>query len=245
MDSPNPRASRGAREPVAQVRRLESQPAGGSWGATSNAVSRPGMRATVDVTRALEDLSLDVGHKRSTDLGLPSPTGTPKSFDSLRATVVEDRRREQRTPSTAPAPTASTLRKAAYLKTKQARVATNSSTRARTSTFLTLRSAFSFSSPFALLTPLSWYSDPFFTDMATPSTWVAAGPRAVSVRHKHTCVAIQDDEVLLFYGGCTNAGTAPAQTLLTYNIGTSLFTIIIPSTRSEGRPKRQLFTPSL
>lgn len=226
MDSPNPRASRGAREPVAPVRRLESVAGGGSWGGSSNAVSRPGMRATVDVTRTLEDLSLDVGHKRSTDLGLPSPTGAPKSFDSLRATVVEDRRREQRTPSTAPAPTASALRKAAYLKTKQARVATNSSTRARTFSF---SSKLLSSSVFALLTRLSYYSDPLFADMATPSTWVAAGPRAVSVRHKHTCVAIQDDEVLLFYGGCTNAGTAPAQTLLTYNISTSLPTNIITS----------------
>ena len=155
MDTPNPRVSRGAREPAAQVRRLESQAAGGSWGGSSSAVTRPGMRATIDVTRALEDLALDVGHKRSTDHGLPSPTGAPKGFDSLRATVVEDRRREQRTPSTAPAPTASTLRKAAYLKTKQARVATNSSTRARTFLFL--------SHPFwlhflRLLTPVSCLS---------------------------------------------------------------------------------------
>ena len=132
MDTPSPRLSKGPRELAPPVRRLESQAAGGSWGGSSAAVNRPGMRATVDVTRFVEDVGADLSYKRSTDLGLPSTSGAPKSFDSLRATVVEDRRREQRTPSTAPAPTASTLRKAAYLKTKQARVATNSSTRART-----------------------------------------------------------------------------------------------------------------
>jgi hypothetical protein len=199
MDTNPTRASRGPREPAAQVKRLESQAVLVPKATGQANPNRMTTRHTIDVVKAVDEAASDGGSKKGSDAGSSSPGSSTASFEAMRAAVAEDRRREHRTPSTAPVPKIATLRKAHYLKSKSSRLTTIAPTRAT---------------------------------MKSPSTWVSAGPRATSVRHKHTCLATPDEEMLIFYGGCTNAGTAPTQTLLTYNFTTRVWNTPLPRKRA-------------
>ena len=128
MDPPPHRPSRGAREPAAQVKRLESQAVlPGTKSPSVTPGSRPHTRSVNDAPSTQEEYSSDGSTQRSS-----FTKGSTTSFEAMRATVAEDRRREHRTPSTAPNPTASTLRKAQYLKSNKSRLAVATPTRACT-----------------------------------------------------------------------------------------------------------------
>lgn len=81
--------------------------------------------------------------------------------------------------------------------------------------------------------------------MYAPSTWVSSGPRATSVRHKHTCLSFQNGEMLLFYGGITNAGTAPSQVLLTYDIGMASISLVFARLQPPSSLQRRPLNSSL
>jgi hypothetical protein len=129
MEPPAPRSVRGQREPSAQVKRLESQAV---LGPKPTSPSRGPSRVTQESPRGSDDSASDSSSKKGGDA--PNSSGSShQSFQEMRATVAENRRREHRTPSTALSPSASTLRKAHYLKSKAGRVVSISSTRASTS----------------------------------------------------------------------------------------------------------------
>lgn len=147
MDTTPTRASRGPREPAAQVRRLESQAVLVPKSASPTSPGRVTARQTVDLSRLAEDVATDASAKKRSETS-PSLHGTgTKSFELMRATVAEDRRREHRTPSTAPAPKVATLRKAHYLKSKSSRMASIAPTRARTNHFYEFWTQFAIYSP--------------------------------------------------------------------------------------------------
>lgn len=128
MDPPIHRPSRGVREPAAQVKRLESQAVLPSQHKSSASPPvRSPSRSSNDTNYSQDDYSNESPPNRSS-----FTKGASTSFEAMRATVAEDRRREHRTPSTAPSPIVSKLRKAHYLKSNKARFPVTAPTRART-----------------------------------------------------------------------------------------------------------------
>lgn len=131
-DGPSPRSSRGPREPAAQVKRLESQGAMLPRGHSVSQASRSPTRYTIDSPKSQIEGTQEANVKKSGQSSPSAPTSGSNSFEAMRATVAVERRREQRTPSTAPNPSVNTIRKAHYLKSKVSRVAPGSTTRACT-----------------------------------------------------------------------------------------------------------------
>lgn len=126
MDSPQYRLSRGAREPAAQVKRLESQAVLSGTKSPDFLQGRVHSRSSYDAQNSRDDYYSEGSPVRNS-----INKGSATSFEAMRATVAEDRRREHRTPSTAPTPAISNLRKAHYLKSKKARLSVAAPTRAR------------------------------------------------------------------------------------------------------------------